>query len=63
MSPARDVKQWKQACDEVGLDAKEREEVKRDFHADKRASGNRGHRPYRDLIIWLQDWRADRWRS
>jgi hypothetical protein len=63
MAPKRDVKQWKQACREIGLTPDEQRQAKRDFHADKRASGDRDHRSYGNLIIWLQDWREDRWWS
>jgi hypothetical protein len=63
MSPERDGRQWKQACREVGLDADEKRMASDDFHAEKRASGERQHWPYRKLIIWLREWREDRWQS
>jgi hypothetical protein len=63
MTPKHDVKQWKDACDEIGLDEGEREIATREFHAEKRASGEKAHWPYRKLINWLREWREDRWRS
>jgi hypothetical protein len=62
MVPARDNKQWKQACREVGLDKDERERATEDFHKEKRAAGDRRHMPYGNLITWLRDWKEDRWR-
>ena len=53
--PTRDVKQWKQACREVGIDASEAEDrPSEDFHAEKRAVRGKGHWPYRNLINWLR---------
>jgi hypothetical protein len=63
MTPKHDVKQWKDACDEIGLDEGEREIATREFHAEKRASGEKAHWPYRKLTNWLREWREDRWRS
>jgi hypothetical protein len=63
MAPAREVKQWKQACREVGIEEEDRDRAADDFHAEKRASGERGHRSYGNLIIWLRDWKEDRWQS
>jgi hypothetical protein len=63
MVPARDVQQWKQACREAGLDDKEREIATREFHAEKKASGEKDHWPYRKLINWLREWKEDRWLS
>jgi hypothetical protein len=58
--PARDVKQWKQACRAVGLTGPERKRATKDFHAEKRAFGERRHLPYGNLIIWLQEWKETR---
>jgi hypothetical protein len=38
MAPARDNKQWKQACREVGIEEREMDLASSDFHAEKRAS-------------------------
>jgi hypothetical protein len=53
----RDVKQWKEACREVGITGPERKRATKDFHAEKRAFGERHHMQYRNLIIWLRDWK------
>jgi hypothetical protein len=63
MVPARDTKQWKQACRKVGLDSNEENLASDDFHAEKLAFGDRRHWPYGNLIIWLQHWKEDRCRS
>jgi hypothetical protein len=61
VAPAYDIKQWRQACREAGLVGAEKDEASDDFHAEKRAFGDRRHLPYGDLIIWLREWREDRW--
>jgi hypothetical protein len=63
MAPARDNKQWKQACREVGLDRDEEKLASDDFHAEKKAFGDRRHWRYGNLTIWLRNWKDDRWRS
>jgi hypothetical protein len=63
MAPGRDVNQFKQACREVGIKEKQRDRAADDFHAEKQASGERGHWSYGNLIIWLRDWKEDRWQS
>jgi hypothetical protein len=62
MVPRRDNKQWDQACNEAGIPKDETRKASDDFHAEKRAAGERGHWPYGKLIIWLRNWREDRWR-
>jgi hypothetical protein len=62
MAPARDKKQWRDACKEVGLDEGEMRLASEDFHVEKRAYGERVHWSYGKLIIWLRAWREDRWR-
>jgi hypothetical protein len=39
----RDVKQFRQACREVGLTARERYEASEALHAEKQASGMKAH--------------------
>jgi hypothetical protein len=63
MTPARDVKQWKQACRQLGIVGEDKDQASEDFHAEKRASGESGHWPYGKLINWLRNWREDRWRA
>jgi hypothetical protein len=60
MTPTRDQKQWRQACDAVGLKSDERKQASADFHAEKRAFGERRHLAYGNLIIWLRNWKEDR---
>jgi hypothetical protein len=63
MVPRRDDKQWDDACREVGLGEDEIKKATRDFHTEKRLSGDRRHWPYGNLIIWLREWREDQWQS
>jgi hypothetical protein len=63
MALARDNKQWRDACREAGIPKREREAASNAFHAEKKASGERGHWSYGNLIIWLRAWKEDRWRS
>lgn len=62
MVPRRDNKQWEDACREAGVAREDVARAAEDFHAEKRASGERRHWPYGNLIIWLREWREDRWR-
>ena len=60
VAPARDNQQWKHACREADIPKEEMEQASNDFHAEKRASGERGHWPYRKLSNWLQEWKKDK---
>ena len=60
MAPRLDNQQWKQACQEVGIPKEEMDGASEDFHAEKRASGERKHWPYGKLIRWLRDWKVGR---
>jgi hypothetical protein len=60
MAPRRDNRQWKQACREVGVPDSQAKQASEDFHAEKKASGERGHWSYGNLIIWLRDWMENR---
>lgn len=53
----RDVKQFRQACREVGLTARERYEASEALHAEKQASGKKEHMSYEQLLAWLREWR------
>jgi hypothetical protein len=53
-----DIKQFRQACKEVGLTPLERYAASEALHADKQASGDRSHMSYGELVAWLQQWRA-----
>ncbi len=53
----RDVKQFRQACRDVGLTARERYEASEALHAEKQASGKREHMSYTQLVAWLREWK------
>jgi hypothetical protein len=61
MTRKRDIKQFRQACREVGLSAIERYEASRDLHAEKESSGVQEHMTYGELLAWLREWK-DSWR-
>jgi hypothetical protein len=61
MTRKRDIKQFRQACKEVGLSAIERYEASRAIHTEKESSGAREHMSYGELLAWLQEW-TDSWR-
>lgn len=52
----RDIKQFRQACREVGLSARERRGASRALHAEKQSSGTREHISYQELVAWLREW-------
>jgi hypothetical protein len=55
-----DIKEFKQACAELRLTARERREASIELHAEKRASGMRDHLSYGDLLAWLRQWKEER---
>jgi hypothetical protein len=61
MTRKRDIKQFRQACKEVGLSAIERYEASRAIHAEKESSGAHDHMSYGELLAWLREWRES-WR-
>lgn len=61
--PRRDNKQWEDACREVGIFGEDIRRASKDFHAEKRATGDRSRWPYGNLINWLREWKEDRCRS
>lgn len=56
----RDVKQFRQACREVGLTARERYEASEALHDEKQASGKTEHMSYEQLVAWLREWKRQR---
>jgi hypothetical protein len=54
-----DIKQFRQACAELGMSAQERRKASLDLHADKRMAGTHGHMAYGDLLAWLRQWREE----
>jgi hypothetical protein len=62
MVPPHDNKQWRDACRQAGVVGADIKRASKEFHAEKRASGDRRHMPYGNLIIWLQAWKGDQCR-
>jgi len=58
MSRKRDIKQFRQACREVGLSARERFEASEALHSAKESSGMKEHMSYQELVAWLREWRG-----
>ncbi len=56
MTRKHDIRQFRQACKEVGLTAQDRYEASEALHAEKETTGNRGHMSYGELVAWLQEW-------
>lgn len=61
MTRKRDIKQFRQACNEAGLTVRERYEASQALHAEKEAGGQQGDMSYRELLAWLRQWK-DSWR-
>lgn len=53
----RDIKQFRQACKEAGLTARERYEASEALHAEKESSSEQKHMSYGELLDWLRQWR------
>jgi hypothetical protein len=54
----QDIKQFRQACREVGLTVEERYRASEDLHSEKRSPSK--HMSYQELIAWLRQWKEDR---
>ncbi len=57
MARKHDIKQFRQACREVGLSAIQRYEASQALHAEKESGGEREHMSHGELLSWLQEWR------
>jgi len=57
MTRKRDVKQFRQACKEVGLTVEERYAASEALHGEKESSGLQGHMTYGELLAWLRQWK------
>lgn len=57
MTRKRDIKQFRQACREVGLTVQERYEASQALHAEKESAGAQDHMSYGELVAWLRQWR------
>lgn len=62
MTKKQDIKQFRQACKELGLSTIERYEASQALHADKESSGMREHLSYGELLAWLREW-VETWRA
>lgn len=60
MSHKRDIKQFRQACREVGLTIGERYEASDALHAEKASGDVQTDMSYGELLVWLRQWR-DSW--
>jgi hypothetical protein len=58
MARKRDIKQFRQACREVGLSPLERYEASLALHAEKESSGTQAHMSYGELLVWLREWKV-----
>jgi hypothetical protein len=56
MTRKRDIKQFRQACREVGLSAQERYEASEALHAEKARGDVQADMSYGELVAWLRQW-------
>lgn len=61
MGHKQDIKQFRQACREVGLTPLERYEASDALHAEKATGDIQADMSYSDLVAWLRQWK-DSWR-
>jgi hypothetical protein len=54
----RDIKQFRQACKEIGLSAQERYEASEALHAEKASSDVQADMSYGELLAWLRQWKS-----
>lgn len=60
IAPKRDIKQFKQACEAVGLLREERHQASEDLHAEKESMGRGRDKSYGELLDWLRQWKWNR---
>ena len=60
MGRKRDIKQFRQACRELGLSARERHAASEALHLEKEGTGKAEHLSYGELLSWLRQWRQRR---
>jgi len=58
MTRKHDIKQFRQACKEVGFSAKERYEASEALHAEKASGDVQIDMSYRELQAWLRQWKG-----
>jgi hypothetical protein len=56
MSHKRDIKQFRQACREVGLTVEERYAASEALHAEKASGEVQADMSYAELCAWLRQW-------
>ena len=61
MSRKHDIKQFRQACREVGLTATERYAASQALHAETQSGGGQEDMSYGELLAWPREWKAT-WR-
>ena len=54
----RDIKQFRQACKEVGLTVRERYEASEALHAEKLSGSVQADMSYGELLDWLRQWKG-----
>lgn len=54
MARKREIKQFRQACKDLGLSAEERYLASEALHAEKETTGEREHMSYQELMAWLR---------
>jgi hypothetical protein len=59
VAPKRDIREFDQACQEVGLTEKEQYQASKALHAEKESIGMKDHMPYGELVAWLRQWKED----
>lgn len=57
MTRKRDIKQFRQACREVGLTVLKRYEASEALHAEKASGYIQADMSYGELVAWLQQWK------
>lgn len=57
MGHKRDIKQFRQACKEIGLTVRERYEASEALHTEKGSGNVQRDLSYRELLAWLRQWR------
>ena len=58
VSRKHDIKQFREACKEVGLTVRERFEASEALHAEKESGSVQGDMSYGELLTWLRQWKA-----
>lgn len=63
MTQKPDIKQFRQACREAGLTDQQRYTASKALHAEKGSSRAPIHMAYRELLVWLRQWKQHQWQS